>query len=865
LKYIKSSPKGNKNIFFIGIFLVSLIVMLWNYSSGYDQSIDWEVITTADIIEFPAMTIEGGLLDHEITGEKYLLEERYAGTRIKRSLIMDQIYLSVIWVGICIFLSISTYFNRYLFFVIIAAFALMINRFNLSEAGLFGVNSKMIMLLPFLVIAGPLIYFHEFNRKVPLFLRIGILILLSSILCFGISDGLNFTNHLLAHSIFCFGICGLIFLLLISEEVIFGFIYVVSSSRGKSNHFHFILLALIYLGNLVLCYLNKSGIYDNSFFFFDPYVLFAASCLVACWSLQYKTVFESYIPKQRLLISFASLGIVTTAFLGLFMNKGMDAVSQSFHYFILYFHIGFGVFFFFYIIANFLDPLVKGFQIWKITYRERNFPYVTSKLGGLICIAAFYFLSSQEPYNLLRSGYYSLLGDSEDSTGNELLAKEYWIQAAFLGYNTHYPNYKLAWVEWDKNKDFASKSNFHKATQRFPSPYAWVNYGNLELNTNPNKVQAVYKEALRKMNSPEMENNLGLIHLKKGNFHEALSYFGSNRSSDNWNDAPKVNKWNIYNRLDSMPMPTEVLEEYSNENYGVKANILSFINSIPVEFLKEGIKDAPPLHRQAFLLNSSYLLDHDSIHSLLKEEIDNTLLASSNNRLSKALALHLYKKGKVNAAFQVLDLLQSNAPKYSKGEYLDILGKLALDQNAYKIALEYFKEAISDRHEESRINRLEVFAALEQKEMFQSELLKIVERDPELTHYANDLIKRYNNYKVNQKEYPAIDFKFMSDTLLFHLAKENSFNEHLVLNVIDELNEREAEGAYDILIEAIEINKYSPELLEAYILKALDWGLIDYTIPVLERLKKIISDEEYQLFKMTYEQKIEEENQEVWQ
>ncbi|MDE0471374.1 MAG: hypothetical protein OXH57_05485 [Ekhidna sp.] len=863
MKHLRSSPAGSKHHFFIGVFLVSLVVMLWNYSSGYDQSIDWEVVTTADVIEFPALTIEGGLLDHEISGERYLLKERYSGTKIKRSLTSDKIYLSVIWVGICIFLGVSTYFNRYLFFVVIAAFALMVSRFNLFEVGLFGVNAKIIMLLPFLTIAGPLVYFHEFNRKVPLFLRIGILILLSALLLLGVRDGLSFTNHLLAHSVFCLGICGLIFLLFISEEVIFGFLYVVSSSKGKGNHLHFILLSLIYLGNLVLYYLNKLGIYDNSFFFFDPYVLFAVSCVVACWSLKHKTVFKFYIPRHYLLTSFASLGIVTTTFLGLFMSKGIDAVYQSVHYFILYFHIGFGFFFFFYILSNFLAPLVKGFQIWKITYKERNLPYVSAKIGGLVCIAAFYFFSGQEPYNLLRSGYYCLLGDSEGSTGNKLLAEEYWIQAAFLGYNTHYPNYKLAWAQWDVNKDIASKSHFYKAAQRFPSPYAWVNYGNLELNTNPNKIQAVYEEALRKMNSSEMENNLGLIHLEEGSFHDALSYFGSIRSSDTWNDAPKVNKWNSYSRLDSIP--DEVLKEYASGGYAVKANILSFKGSIPVEFLNEGIENAASLHRQAFLLNASYLFDHDSIPSLLRKEIDDALLSSSHNRLSKALALHLYKKGKVNAAFQVLDRLQANAPKYSKGEYLDMLGKFALDQNAYKIALEYFNQAISDGHEHSAINRLEAFAALGQTEAFQSELLKIVAQDPGYTNDANKWIERRNNYKISDREYPAIDIKAAGDTLLCLLATENSFNEDLVLSVVDELHERKAEGAYHILVEAIEINRYSPELLKAYILTALDWGLTDYTIPVLERLKKIIKNEDYRLFKMAYEQKIEEENQEIWQ
>jgi len=50
--------------------------MLYGYQSGYDQSIDWEVTTSAEIVKFPALTIEGELLDHTLNSDKYVLQER---------------------------------------------------------------------------------------------------------------------------------------------------------------------------------------------------------------------------------------------------------------------------------------------------------------------------------------------------------------------------------------------------------------------------------------------------------------------------------------------------------------------------------------------------------------------------------------------------------------------------------------------------------------------------------------------------------------------------------------------------------------------------------------------------------------------
>jgi len=98
--------------------------MLWSYNSGYNNSIDWEVTTIAEIIEFPAWTLETNLTTHEIKGEKYLLEENYTGSEIKRSILLDQVFLGLMWTAFCTFLVASTYLKRYAFFIIVALFAL---------------------------------------------------------------------------------------------------------------------------------------------------------------------------------------------------------------------------------------------------------------------------------------------------------------------------------------------------------------------------------------------------------------------------------------------------------------------------------------------------------------------------------------------------------------------------------------------------------------------------------------------------------------------------------------------------------------------------------------------------------------------
>src|SRR5690606_16813251 len=110
-----------------------------------------------------------------------------------------------------------------------------------------------ILLLPFASFATPLVFFQEYRKQTPFLIRLGSLLIISTILSFGISNKAIFVDHFIAHSLFSFALCGLIFLFIISEEIIFSMLFVVTSGKGgKSNHLHFLILSTIYVGNLTL-------------------------------------------------------------------------------------------------------------------------------------------------------------------------------------------------------------------------------------------------------------------------------------------------------------------------------------------------------------------------------------------------------------------------------------------------------------------------------------------------------------------------------------------------------------------------------------------------------------------------------------
>ncbi|MEM6830855.1 MAG: hypothetical protein AAF551_10105, partial [Bacteroidota bacterium] len=766
--------------------------MAWFYSQGHSNAIGWEVTTSADVIPYTGIEVSGELMDFQVNGEKYLLTENYSGGPITRNKKLETILVAVAWLGIGLALVAASFLKRIGFVTAIALFVLLINRLSLNEVGLFNSAHPLIVGgIPFVLLVGPLFYFHEYRARTSLIVRV-ITFIASSLflIVFGVSNHTLFLDHFISHTTYTFAIAGILFLFAISEENVFAILFLVTRSKGgKSNHLHFIILSLIYLVNLILYYLNKSGYYPNAFSFFDPFVLFILSSIIALWSIKYKKQqAQKYFPGSTFPLILTGLGLVLTSFLSLEFLIRNDAVYESFHYIILYFHIGFGVFFLIYIIINFIDPLIGGFELYKIVYVEQNFPYISARLGGLVVGIAFYFLSGQEAFQLLKSGYYVHLGNKQETIANKSLALEYYQEAALYGYHTHYANYSLAWHSSDKGNEYLTKSYFENASSRYPSPYAFVNYAMLDEELNSSKAQVTLEQAAQRFSDGEILNNQGTLRMKRNEWDRALVFFKGAESGNAWNQAPLLNKWAVYHRL-NQPDSTLDLADYTKGNIGVKANILLNERDQIDELLLTDFSDAPVLHRQAYLLNVLPNYTDTLLIDLATNELNASIDANFNDRLRKSMAIHYYKKGDVNDSFRMLDYLQANT--YKNGAYLNDLGVLALDQGAYQLALDYFTLAKEAGFDPAAVNRIEALAALNRGSEIPDALIPIVKKDPGLTAMANNLLSRLENTHYKNPTYPKISNldNLSSDSLLM-LSGRNAFNEDLVRQSISILNKR---------------------------------------------------------------------------
>ncbi|MEQ8237949.1 MAG: RDD family protein [Cyclobacteriaceae bacterium] len=914
-----------KNILGV-LFVACLCVMLVLAFQKYDNSIKWKVTSQAETEEIPGFSFSKGPFEFSIPGHKISIVESFAAGPIERTFDTERALLILAFIGLALLLAVATYLNGFWYYLILGLYIFFFISLDLGAVQFLGFStfSKWGVAIVVAAFIGPAFLFNSYFKHTALGWRAISFIIIGLILAyFSKVNTILLQEQLAIGAYIGFAIVTVIFLVFIAEENIFGILYLITKAKGgRNNEKHFTAFTLVYLGVVGLAYARKAGWIDADIQFFDPFVLLAISSLVSLWSISHKAeLYVNIMSKEHAQLFIMSLGIISFSFLGYNFFRGNDAYFESFHYLIIYMHLGFGVMFFLYIISNFINPLIEGFQIYRIAYKSRNLPYSTTRIGGMVAILAFFFLSDKEPLNLLRGGKYNLMGAKSEVSNEPKLATEYYRNGRVFAYDNHFSNYALGYQDLQKSKYSEANKRFGRAALRFPSAQSFVNESgtySLMGETTPSLI-TLKKGLVEFPNETHLLNNLGLTYLDLNEADSARKYFGKAKSTSMLTDANKVNYWRSVNS-NSIDQNT-AKESFESGNTAVKANVLAKLletgdTSFGLKFKAPDISFA--MHELAYLNNAAFYFEEDTITALLKSALNKPLDINLYETVSHDLAILEIKRGNIIGAMHQLDILQAQANNAQKADIYNELGLIALSQYAPKLADSFFLTAISYDSKPARFNR--IIAALEQSkwEEAETQTKELQQEDSSLTGFYNDLMQLnggmtntssvlnvYYNYKkltIDQLQslVESMDKKF-AKSLFDKIFRDSFFTNQATLNnymkvfeqkidlkeykkiLAGQIDQSEAqkglknplnaplflaslkkfedkEFVYNKLSEAIDLNPYSVPMIQTYTMSALDIGLKNYARNGFEKLKELMEPESFLIFEKAYELKIEELN-----
>jgi hypothetical protein len=724
-------------LFFI-LFLLSLLIAIYNYFIGLEYVIHWESIGQLDQLKLIAHRVTAGTIRLDIPLDNYVVFQYFEGSNLDINALNAYIYLVALIVGVNLIMALLPSLPKLWFYVGMGGFIGFIVLLNIDQIMLFGQTDKtgMIIVLVSYLSAG--YFFKEIKPGIGLFIRFGVFSIISVLIGIlfhqfaGVSDPFLFLAN---YGIFASIIITILFIIFVAHEVIYGFLHLITNSNtvgSKNSLNHFIFISIFYLAYVWVTHMHYTGQVQWDLIYLDPFFLAGLTFILGIWGFKkreslFKEIFYFYPVGALFYLGFGIISINTLSYIFVSAN---DPLMETFEDVILYSQIGFGIMYFIYVVANFGPLLLLNKKVSKIAYQSRVLPFFIFRIGGFIVFGFTIYSANFLPYYQSMAGYYNYVGDVFMIENKLDLAEEYYKEASVYEYQNHRSNYAMATLSRMKNDKYDEAYYFRNALLKKPSEFSYVNLSNIYLR-NDQYFDGMFelRDALSDYpDSYQILNNLGYFYTKTDLADSSFYYFDKSDKSK-WNSTVPAS--NIYGLLakSNIKISIDSLESL----YPVKDNLAGIANKLAMKNLFDGLNEQETLDLPELVYNfdaASFAYLYNNALNVLKTEntaffneildyADSSGIDLYMSRLRILASLNKYFNHQVAESFRLL--YELGEMSVLNDEYFNMLGILALDVNSPRLAVDYFKRTSTQLNDKYRLNLAIAYAeAGMQEEAFET-------------------------------------------------------------------------------------------------------------------------------------------------
>ena len=724
-------------LFFI-LFMLSLLIAIYNYFIGLEYVIHWESIGQLDQLKLIAHRVTAGTIRLDIPLDNYVVFQYFEGSNLDINALNAYIYLVALIVGVNLIMALLPSLPKLWFYVGMGGFIGFIVLLNIDQIMLFGQTDKtgMIIILVSYLSAG--YFFKEIKPGIGLFIRFGVFSIISVLIGIlfhqfgGVSDPFLFIAN---YGIFASIIITILFIIFVAHEVIYGFLHLITNSNtvgSKNSLNHFIFISIFYLAYVWVTHMHYTGQVQWDLIYLDPFFLAGLTFILGIWGFKkreslFKEIFYFYPVGALFYLGFGIISINTLSYIFVSAN---DPLMETFEDVILYSQIGFGIMYFIYVVANFGPLLLLNKKVSKIAYQSRVLPFFIFRIGGFIVFGFTIYSANFLPYYQSMAGYYNYVGDIFMIENKLDLAEEYYKEASVYEYQNHRSNYAMATLSRMKNDKYDEAYYFRNALLKKPSEFSYVNLSNIYLR-NDQYFDGMFelRDALSDYpDSYQILNNLGYFYTKTDLADSSFYYFDKSDKSQ-WNSTVPAS--NIYGLLakSNIKISIDSLESL----YPVKDNLAGIANKLAMKNLFDGLNEQETLAPPELVYNfdaASFAYLYNNALNVLKTEntaffneildyADSSGMDLYMSRLRILASLNKYFNHQVAESFRLL--YELGEMSVLNDEYFNMLGILALDVNSPRLAVDYFKRTSTQLNDKYRLNLAIAYAeAGMQEEAFET-------------------------------------------------------------------------------------------------------------------------------------------------
>lgn len=799
--------KPHRNYYFstLIILIISIITLAIAWFRGLENVITWDVLS--ELNERPIVLDR--LVNTDSLGvqaKAYFVNEQFLAPPMQINQTATWLF-SLCWLlGIVVLITAVSAMRSIWFYVGMASVMFVLA--SLRIEAFFGLTGYSVSLLLIALYAGLAFYFNAFKSDFELVKRFYSFFALTVVL---VGIGFSFGSihlHLAAYSLPSAMILTVGFVFWISFEIVNGLLFMATSNRSSNALTHFSVLSLIYLGNVLVLFLQNTKSVSWQLFTFSPFLLFLTSLVLGIWGLKKREILiENSMPfDESGAFIYTGGGIISVATITFAFATANDPLIESLEDTIVYTHLAMGILFFFYVFFNFSLMFGQGLEVHKVVFKPRFFSL--SAVRGVAAVLIFSLVNNFSYFPVFQgvAGYYNSLGDLHTSTGELKTAEIYYQQALRYEFQNHKSNYSLASLALTQGDNTTAGGYFRQALLKQPSEYAYAGLGSCLLKENL-FFDAVFalKEGIKKFpKSGELQNNLGFLYDKTSVADSAYYFYGQATKNARRPEVAETNLTSFWVRnsdLFTSDLSAFLLQKSSIPYPSVQANLLALANL---------------------------------------KRVDLPTIEVSNNWIPKDSALNIMQFACLyNKAMAQVSAIQPEARRQA------ILPLLSLAN----------REANSDFYSDL------LFANAVQ-EYYSGD--KLVAFDIMSSQAAADTTKTGNNYRATLGIWLAKEEKYgdnyASTSSIKNLEtalKEHPFNASLLSQFTQFCNtQKQPKQAYEALVTALKFRPDAPALLKLYAMQALEIKMVSYAEEALLHLHDLTTSADYQAFLPQYEAKL---------
>ncbi|MGK7396504.1 MAG: tetratricopeptide repeat protein [Candidatus Cyclobacteriaceae bacterium M3_2C_046] len=688
--------------------IMYLIAWIWGKSLAYD----WEVINQLEQIQVPGINLQIALFNLNIPATNYLNIQEYWGSDLSTPLFAAYLQSILFLLGFSLILTALSGLQKFWFTFSMICVIVGFTFLGLENLVLFGQtdNTALIIALVFFVL--PAYYFNAIKPDTDVVLRLGVFLTISIIFLVLIYFGSEVSQPVLYfanYSITIPMVLSLLFILTVGHEIISFFLYLITNANTDSSQnssIHFTVISAVYLLSLFFVYLENTGIANWNLIYISPFLIIIISAILGIWEFRKRNSMYSNIIRFQPSGAYLYLGLAVICFstISYFFMNANDPALEAFEDLILFSHLGFGLIFFIYIIANFFTLLHYNHKVYRVLYDPKRMPYFTARLAGIIAVLAFFFHSGKMAYYQARAGYYNGLGDTYKLENDYDLAIRFYEQGTIYGYKNHHSHYALGSMLWQQNQPNDALYYFQQATEKKPTPQAFINLSNVY------KSEGQFFQSLFSLqdgwerfpgNGP-IANNLALLYNRTNVYDSVLYYFDQAETHAEGEAIARANRWGFLSQKQANLSADSIAEVYLQLDDPIaRSNLLIFLNQ-KNQSLPQANYELPQgdsvlnfnqyVFLQNYLVNQFYRTD-----TLFLNQLDPYIEHSGsffNDNMTASQALAYASRGDLYKAFSIFQQLLINDFKQAN-QYHKKMGLLALKQDAPRLASDYFNRVLS--------------------------------------------------------------------------------------------------------------------------------------------------------------------------